>query len=226
MTARMPRTSATVIFVASFTVTSCRAGGPAQRPCVAATLAHEAPDGPAKLPRRPVGRTWQPSSRRGVSEDGRSKGEAAELAPLVDAELPEDVGQVGGHGPPGDVELGRHLVVPQTQHDLADDLTLARRQRFQAPQRAIVGRTLPFRDGPRRPTAPAQARLAPRLDTIIPPARATRDGHSSVASRAGMPSRLRIVCGSISSTPQMLSKEKGHRWSRLATQRRASALRS
>src|SRR5215467_13465939 len=99
MTARMPRTSVTVIFVASLTVTSCRAGGPSRHPCVAATLAHEAPDGPAKVRRRPVGRTSQPSSRRGGSEDGRSKGEAAELAPLVNAELPEDVGQVGGDGP-------------------------------------------------------------------------------------------------------------------------------
>src|SRR5207244_2854612 len=74
-----------------------------------------------------------------ASDDRGAEGEAEELAPLVNPELPEDVRQVGGHRSPADVELGRHLGVAQAEGDLPEDLALARRHRLQAGTR-LAGR--------------------------------------------------------------------------------------
>ena len=58
----------------------------------------------------------------------------------MNAELPEDVGQVGRDGSPGDVELRRHLGVSQAERHLSDDLLLARCHRIQARIGPIVDR--------------------------------------------------------------------------------------
>src|SRR5712691_1321459 len=136
MTARMPTTSATVILAASFTVTS----SPAERTgCWSTEASVRRSYSSARTSRR----TSEPPGGGGPrlpSDDRRSEGEAEELAPLVNAELPEDVGQVGRDGSPGDVELRRHLGVPPAERDLSDDLLLARCHSVQARIGPIVDR--------------------------------------------------------------------------------------